>query len=120
MLRNGGTGFLIGLMFGDVTGAGAVLMAARAMLDAAHTRTAEADADAFAATIMHGLRRPTAPMAALLQRLAAPGEDKLPSLLRDHPLTPKRMAMLTDDDAPLGPALLDEAEWRALKRICER
>ena len=41
VIRDGGTSFLIGLMFGDVTGAGAVLMAGRTVLSAAYSRADE-------------------------------------------------------------------------------
>jgi predicted Zn-dependent protease len=121
LIREGGTSFLVGLLFGDVTGSGAVLMAGRFVLGAAHSRAAEENADAFAVTIMHRLGRPTAPMGELLQRVTGPERDAVPSILRDHPLTPNRKAMLEAADGPAtGPALLDEAEWQALKRICDR
>jgi Zn-dependent protease with chaperone function len=121
MIRDGGTSFLVGLMFGDVTGSGAVLMASRAVLSAGYTRTAEENADAFAATVMHGLGRPTAPMGALLQRIAGPDRDETPSLLRDHPLTSDRQRMFDADDSPAaGPELLEAAELQDLKQICDR
>lgn len=56
-----------------------------------------------------------------LQRLTGTGEDGMPPILRDHPLTPDRKAMLEADDTPAtGPALLAAAEWQALKRVCSR
>lgn len=119
LIREGGTSFLVGLMFGDVSGSGVVLMAGRMVLNAAHGREAETAADAFAATVMHRLGRPIAPMAGLLQRVAGQDHDTGPSLLRDHPLTAERKAMLErDDPPPSGPALLDPAEWQNLKHIC--
>jgi predicted Zn-dependent protease len=121
LIRDGGTSFLVGLMFGDITGSGVVLMAGRLVLSAAHTRAAEEGADAFAATVMHSLGRPTAPLGALLQRISGPERESAASLLRDHPLPAERKAMLERDDAPPSrPALLDEVEWRELKRICAR
>jgi predicted Zn-dependent protease len=121
LIRNGGTSFLVGMMFGDVTGSGAVLMAGRAVLSASYSRADEARADAFAVTIMHRLGRPTAPLGALLTRMAGPADEGGPSLLRDHPLTPERRAMLEAENLPAsGPALLDDGEWRDLKRICDR
>jgi predicted Zn-dependent protease len=121
LVRDGGTSFLVGLMFGDVTGSGAVLMAGRAVLSASYTRTAEEGADAFAVTVMHGLGRPTAPTGKLLQRITGPGQGGVLSLLRDHPLTSDRKAMLDADDTPAtGPNLLDAAEWQHLKRVCDR
>ena len=121
LIREGGTAFLIGLLFGDVTGSGAVLMAGRIVLGAAHSRAAEEDADAFAVTVMYRLGRPTAPMGALLERVTGPERDAVPSILRDHPLTPDRKAMLeADHTLTTGPVLLEPVEWRALKRICDR
>jgi Zn-dependent protease with chaperone function len=119
LIREGGTSFLVGLMFGDVSGSGVVLMAGRMVLNAAHGRDAETAADAFAARVMHRLGRPIAPMAGLLERVAGHDDDAGPSLLRDHPLTADRKAILERDDPPSsGPALLDPAEWQALKHIC--
>jgi len=121
LIRDGGTSFLVGLLFGDVTGSGAVLMASRAVLSASYTRAAEESADAFAVTVMHGLGRPTAPMGALLQRITMPDQEGAFSLLRDHPLTVDRKRMFEADDAPgTGAELLDAAEWQALKHICDR
>jgi predicted Zn-dependent protease len=120
LIREGGTSFLVGLMFGDVSGAGAVLMAGRVVLSASYSRADESRADAFAVTIMHRLGRPTAPLGTLLTRITG-GHEEGPSLLRDHPLTPERTAMLEAENLPpTGAALLDDGEWQELKRICER
>jgi Zn-dependent protease with chaperone function len=118
LIRNGGTAFLIGLLFGDVSGAGAALFAVRTLLDDAYSREVEAGADGFAITVMHRLGRPTAPLGQLLTRITAPGDNAF-SLLRDHPLTPERVRRLAQDDVlPTGPDLLDPEEWAALRRIC--
>jgi Zn-dependent protease with chaperone function len=120
LIRDGGTSFLVGLMFGDVAGSGAVLMAGRAVLSATYSRTDENRADAFAVTIMHRLGRPTAPLGALLARIADQAHEEAASLLRSHPLTPDRRAMLEAADPPAsGPALLDDREWQDLKRVCD-
>src|SRR5438067_7122963 len=71
LIRDGGTSFLVGLMFGDVTGSGAVLMAGRALLSASYSRDDERGADGFAVMVMHRLGRPTAPLGALLTRITA-------------------------------------------------
>jgi Zn-dependent protease with chaperone function len=119
LIRDGGTAFLVGLLFGDVSGAGAALFATRSLLSAAYARDIEAGADGFAITVMHRLGRPTAPLGNLLQRLGGPGDMGL-SLLQDHPLTPDRVRRLDQEDAaPTGPDLLDPVEWQALRRICD-
>lgn len=118
IIRDGGTGFLIGLLFGDVTGGSAMLGAARSLLSAAYSREVEAGADGFAIDVMHRLGRPTEPMGDLLLRLTGPGDQRL-SLLMDHPLTPERTQRLKDADAPVtGAPLLTDAEWHALQAIC--
>jgi Zn-dependent protease with chaperone function len=118
LIRDGGTAFLVGLLFGDVSGAGAALFATRSLLSAAYARDIEAGADEFAITVMHRLGRPTMPLGDLLQRLVGPGELQL-SLLRDHPLTPDRVRRLQQEDkAPSGPELLNPVEWRALQKVC--
>lgn len=119
LVRNGGTAFLVGLLFGDISGAGAALFAARTLLDDAYSRNVEAGADGFAITVMHRLGRPTAPLGELLLRIARPGDEEF-SLLRDHPLTPDRARRLAEEDAaPTAPALLDANEWSALRAICQ-
>jgi Zn-dependent protease with chaperone function len=121
VIRDGGTSFLIGLMFGDVTGAGAVLMAGRTVLSAAYSRPDEERADAFAVSVMHRLGRPAAPLGSLLQRITGSADDMVPSILNDHPLTTDRNARLEAEDIPpTGPALLDASEWQSLKHICNR
>jgi Zn-dependent protease with chaperone function len=118
LIRDGGTAFLVGLLFGDISGAGAALFAARSLLSAAYSRDIEAGADAFAAVVMHRLGRPTAPLGALLLRIAGPREQEF-SILQDHPLTPERARRLEQDDLPpTGPELLTPEEWRALRAIC--
>lgn len=121
LIRDGGTSFLVGMLFGDVTGSGTVLMVGRSVLSASYSRADEARADAFAVTIMHGLGRPTAPLGALLHRITGRGTEEVPSILRDHPLTPERMAMLdAANTPPTGPALLSDSEWQDVKQVCDR
>jgi len=121
VIRDGGTSFLIGLMFGDVTGAGAVLMAGRTVLSAEYSRADEERAHAFAVSVMHRLGRPAAPLGSLLHRIIGSAEDMVPSVLHDHPLTADRKARLEAEDIPpTGPALLDASEWQSLKHICNR
>src|SRR5262249_24991457 len=97
LVREGGTSVLIGLMFGDVAGSSTVLAAGHAILSASHSRVDEARADGFAVTVLHSLGRPSAPLGALLERITGSGEGWIPSVLRDHPLTPDRKAMLEVD-----------------------
>ena len=47
LIYNGGTSFLIGLLFGDVTGSGALIFASRSLVTSSYSREAEYNADTF-------------------------------------------------------------------------
>jgi len=119
LVQTGGTSFLIGLLFGDVTGAGAVLFAGRSLLDASYSRDAERDADSFASQTMGMLGRSAAPLGELLLRLPGAQVKGTLTILDSHPLTEGRLEALKKDQSPVtGDALLSDGQWRALKRIC--
>lgn len=118
LIRNGGTGFLVGLLFGDVSGSGGAFLAVRSLLNAAYSREVEEGADTFGIELMHKLGRPTAPLGRLLTRISGKGAEEF-SLLNDHPMTPDRVARLEQPFAGTeGPPLLTSDEWKALKSIC--
>src|SRR5262245_24260690 len=81
LIQTGGTSFLIGLLFGDVTGAGAVIFMGRTLLDASYSRDAERQADAFAVEVMHKLGRSPKPMGELLFRVTGAEANKSISIL---------------------------------------
>jgi Zn-dependent protease with chaperone function len=121
LIYNGGTSFLIGLLFGDVTGAGALIFASRSLLTASHSREAEQGADTFSIEVMHALGRPTKPMGELLLRVTGKqGETAAGSILASHPLTEDRLARMSEEDRPsTRPPLLTDDEWAAVKSICD-
>jgi Zn-dependent protease with chaperone function len=119
MIQNGGTSFLIGLLFGDITGSAAAIFAARSLIDASYSRQAEANADAFAIETMHALGRSPAPMGELLFRVTGAQGNNSIGILASHPLTEERRELMRREDrAAAGPEILSAAEWRALKNIC--
>jgi Zn-dependent protease with chaperone function len=120
LIQDSGTGFLIGLLFGDVTGAGAVLNAGRGMLSSAYSREAEANADRFAVAVMKNLGRPSNALGVLLLRISGPEKDNPLAIFASHPMTQERIAMLdAEDNTPTGLPLLSPGEWQALKDICK-
>jgi Zn-dependent protease with chaperone function len=120
LIHDGGSSFLIGLLFGDVTGAGAALFASRTLVSASYSREAEHDADSFAIDVMHKLGRPTRPMGELMFRVTGKEGSKRPSILASHPLSEDRLQrMRAEDRPPTGPELLSAEEWSALKGICK-
>lgn len=119
LIQSGGTSYLLGLLFGDVTGGGAIVLASQMLVETAYSREAEATADDFAARIMVALGRPAHPMALLLKRIDG-NETRLPAFLSTHPVTDQRLKAL-EKQAPSQPGepLLTQEEWRALKEICK-
>jgi Zn-dependent protease with chaperone function len=121
IIQTGGTSFLVGLLFGDVTGAGAVVFAGRSMFDASYSRDQERAADAFATDVMHKLGRSPKPMGTLLVRVTGKETDKSLSLFASHPFSEDRLAEMSKDGGiNTGPELLSDAEWKALKGICAK
>jgi Zn-dependent protease with chaperone function len=119
LIYNGGTSFLIGLLFGDVTGSGAMIFASRSLVTASYSREAEQGADDFSIDVMHKLGRPTKPMGALLFRVTGRQGDNNLSILTGHPLTEDRLRhMIEANQAASGPPLLTAEEWNSLKAIC--
>ncbi|WP_375157101.1 M48 family metallopeptidase [Bradyrhizobium sp. RDT46] len=120
LIYNGGTSFLIGLLFGDVTGSSAVIFASRSLVEASYSREAETAADTFAIEVMHKLGRSPKPAAELMFRITGKeGGSTLTTILASHPLTEDRLARMTREDRPAsGPPLLTDKEWQSLKLIC--
>jgi Zn-dependent protease with chaperone function len=119
LIYSGGTSFLIGLLFGDITGSGALVVASRSLVTASYSREAEQNADSFAIDAMRRLGRPTKPMGELMFRVTGKQEDKTLSILSSHPLTEDRLKRMSEADRPPnGPPLLTAGEWASLKAIC--
>jgi Zn-dependent protease with chaperone function len=119
LIYNGGTSFLIGLLFGDITGSSALIFASRSIVTASYSREAEQNADTFSIDVMHRLGRPTKPMGELLFRVTGKEADKTLSFLANHPLTEDRLLRMSEEDrSPSAPPLLTAEEWVSLKAIC--
>src|SRR5690349_11026937 len=119
LIYNGGTSFLIGLLFGDITGSGAVIFTSRTLITSANSREAETAADTFSIEMMQKLGRPPKAMGELMLRVTGKEGGKGLSIISTHPLTEDRLARMSkEDQTPRGTPLLTDAEWQALKGIC--
>lgn len=118
LLETSGSAFLLGLLFGDVTGGGAIVFGARVLVDSNYSRQTEATADDYAARLMLSVGRPPAALGALLDRLGGSGSAL--AFISSHPVTAERMAELEAAEQPavLGEPFVEAEEWQALKRIC--
>jgi len=119
LIRDGSTSFLIGLLFGDITGSSALIFGSRTLVTSSHSREAENNADGFAIDVMHRLGRPAKPTGELLLRVTGK-EGKGLSIISTHPLSEDRLARMSrEDKSEGGPPLLTAEEWRSLKSICD-
>jgi predicted Zn-dependent protease len=123
-LRNvvytGGTSFLFGLLFGDVTGGGALIAATQALFNASYSRQAETNADTAAIDSMLKLGRSPKPMGELIFRITGAQGTKSIGALANHPLSEDRRTRLNSfDRETTSPPILTDGEWTALKAICK-
>jgi Zn-dependent protease with chaperone function len=119
VIERGATGFLVGLIAGDIFGVSVAAGIGATILDASYGREAESAADQRGAALMTGAGYDVAPVAAFFSRLAAEHADgDIPiAFLRSHPPTAER-ARLFQSLPSSGRAALDPVEWVALKAIC--
>jgi Zn-dependent protease with chaperone function len=119
LIYNGGTSFLIGLLFGDITGSSAVIFASRTLVTSSYSREAETAADTFSIQMMQKLGRPPKAMGELMLRVTGKEGGKGLTIISTHPLTEDRLARMSkEDQTPKGAPLLTDAEWQALRGIC--
>ncbi len=123
-LRTAGSIGVLGLLFGDFAGGSLVLFLTERMIQARHTRDAEAAADAFARQMLRDAGLPPSALAAMFRRFQARGGTP-PAIVQhflSHPALGDRIAAAEGAAPPPGrlrPAL-DDADWQSLRRICER
>jgi Zn-dependent protease with chaperone function len=122
VLQGAGLSLMFGMLLGDFFGGGAVVFAAKTILQTSYSRDVEASADGYGVALMGKLGGDQRALGTILSRIAGsthPG----PRILLDHPETAERvatieaMARAAPASAPAR-ALLTRSEWAALKTIC--
>jgi hypothetical protein len=118
VLEAAGLSLLFGMLLGDFTGGGAVIVAARGALRTAYSRTAEAAADEFGARLMYKVGGDPHALGAILLRISGTAAV-MPHFFLDHPAAQERADAIAKiaQPSPLK-ALLGPPEWEALKSIC--
>jgi Zn-dependent protease with chaperone function len=120
VLQAAGLSFLFGMLLGDFTGGGVVVIAAKTVMQSAYSREVEAAADDYGVRLMARIGGDVRAFATILDRVAGAIEPGVKILL-DHPQTKDRVAAINAAAATLvgeRRTLLTAAEWAALKRIC--
>ena len=118
VLQAGGLSFLFGMLLGDFGGGGAVVFAAKSVLQSSYSREAEAAADAYGTALMNKAGVDARALATMLDKIGGATEPGM-TILLDHPETKARIAAINRlaAERPTAP-ILDSGEWAALKRIC--
>ena len=120
VLQAGGLSFLFGMLLGDFVGGGAVILAAKTVLQSSYSREAEAAADAYGAALMTKAGGNARALATMLAKIGGATEPGM-TILLDHPTTKARVAAINALAAGTpGAPMLSPAEWAALKRICAK
>lgn len=123
-MRAAGTAGIIGLMLGDVVGAGALVVATEAVMNAQYRQEAEARADEFAVTVLAKANLPSAPFARFFQAMKEQygASEGVFRYIASHPDLAGRAerAAAADriGDGPFKP-VIDDDEWAALRAICD-
>ncbi len=118
ILQAAGLSFLFGMLLGDFTGGGVVVIAARQITQSAYSREVETAADRYGVELVAKVGGDGRALATILERIAGAIEPGM-AILRDHPVTKARVELINAIAPPRrGPPVLDAAEWAALKRIC--
>jgi predicted Zn-dependent protease len=120
ILQAAGLSFVFGMVLGDFVGGGAMVFAARTILQMSYSRDVEIKADIYGLELLNRIGGDARKLAAILDRIAGAIEPGVKILL-DHPETKQRVELINRLAAP-GPytPLLTTPEWEALKQICAK
>jgi len=118
VLQAGGLSFLFGMLLGDFVGGGAVVYAAKTVLQSSYSREAETKADIYGTELMNKAGGNARALATMLTKIGGATEPGMKILL-DHPDTKARVAAINRAATTRATTpFLDAGEWAALKRIC--
>jgi len=117
-LQGAGLSFLFGMLLGDFVGGGAVVLAARTLIQSSYSREVELAADAFGTQLVGRIGGDATALGTILTRIDG---DRKPGvrIWLDHPNVADRVRTIGAIAPPKsGTPLLDAEQWAALKRIC--
>ena len=89
VLQAGGLSLLFGMLLGDFVGGGAVVVAAKSVLQSSYSRQAEAAADAYGAELMNKAGGDARALGVILAKIGGATEPGM-TILLDHPETTAR------------------------------
>jgi Zn-dependent protease with chaperone function len=118
VLQAAGLSFLFGMLLGDFTGGGVVVIAAKTIVQSAHSREGESAADLYGVRLMNKIGGDGRALGTILTRISGSGDSGIKILL-DHPDGKARAAAINAVASDRrGPPLLTASQWADLKRVC--
>jgi predicted Zn-dependent protease len=121
-LRSAGSIGVLGLVFGDFAGGALVLFLTERLIEAQYSRTAEAQADVFAHSLLLEAEVAPSALADMFERFRELGGEPegIVAHFLSHPQLGDRIAAAVDatPEGFTGTPLLSDTEWDALKGIC--
>lgn len=123
LVRDLSTAAIVGAVFGDITGIGALAVQAGRTLTTLHySRETEAEADREGLSLLQAARVDPAGMIRFFETLKKQtGDAGLPAYLSTHPDTDERLAAMKALAAAMpvnAEPLLEDAQWDEVKRLC--
>jgi Zn-dependent protease with chaperone function len=118
VLQGAGLSLLFGMLLGDFVGGGAVVVAAKTLIESSYSRRVESSADVYGVRLMAASGGSPSALASILRRIEGERRPGM-RIWVDHPQVEDRVRII-NQIAPQasGAALLDPEQWAALKRIC--
>ncbi len=120
IIQASSTSFLIGLMLGDVFGGAVVAGVGETLINGAHSRDAEREADAWAVDAMNRINVDARGMADFFDRLSHSQGDAEETweYFSTHPLSADRAAFIAENATGRGQAFTP-GEWNAIRSACD-
>ncbi|MCK7474762.1 MAG: M48 family metallopeptidase [Rhodopseudomonas palustris] len=120
LIHNGGTSFLIGLLFGDLSGSGALVFASQTLITSSYSREAERDADTFSIEVMQKLGRSPKGLGELLFRITGKEQGGSGPRCRVRAIRSPRTAAIGCGASTARPAARRCSQGRSERKRCGR
>lgn len=119
VIQAGGLGVVLGTIFGDFTGGGAIILGARALLQSSFSRDAEREADAFAVDLMLKAGGDPIGLARFFDGFSTADPGAF-AWIASHPANAERVAAIRRavGEARARASAMTAEEWAGVRAMC--